>query len=221
MQPPPIPDAAPALPGSVRAATAARHRALHARLVDAAEAAVAAEGLAGLRARGLAAAAGCSVGAIYAIVPDLDALALEVNGRTLDGMEAALAASETGRADPAEAMAGLAVAYLRYAAGHRARWGALFGHHMAQGGAVPGWYAARLDAVLRRIEAPLGLLRPDLPGAERAGLARTLFAAVHGVVVLGLDEKVVDGRLEERVRGLVGVLVRGLGPGGGGAGVHL
>lgn len=212
MQPRPASDIPPAPAGSVRAATAARHRALHARLVDAAEAAVAAEGLAGLRARGLAAAAGCSVGAIYAIVPDLDALALEVNGRTLDAMEAALAGVAAG-ADPAEAMAGLAVAYLRYAAGHRARWGALFGHHMAQGSGVPGWYAARLDAVLGRIEAPLAVLRPDVVPAERAGLARTLFAAVHGVVVLGLDEKVVDGAgdgLEARVRALVGLLVRGL-----------
>ncbi len=47
--------------------------ALREALVSAAERTVAAQGLSGLRARDLAREAGCAVGAIYTVFPDLDA----------------------------------------------------------------------------------------------------------------------------------------------------
>jgi len=172
-----------------RVATTVRHHDLHVRLIAAAEAAIADSGLANLRARSLAEAAGCSVGAIYGVFPDLDTLVLAVNGRTLDAIDAAMrqAASNQG---PVEHLVLLAEAYLGYAASHRRRWAALFQHRMPEGRPVARWYAERQELAFATVELPLSALMPDLAQRERALLARTLFSAVHGIVALGLEEKV-------------------------------
>ncbi len=175
--------------GSRRAATSARHRELHDRLLDAAEAAIAEAGLQNLRARHLAEIVGCSVGAIYGVFPDLDALILAVNARTLAAIDAAL--RDPGAAQQAAArLVWVALAYLDYAAANRPRWDALFQHRIPDGQSVPIWYIERQNVAFSHIEQPLALLLPTMPDGERSLLARTLFSAVHGVVALGLAEKV-------------------------------
>ena len=62
------------------------------RVLEAAEAVISTKGLAGLKARDIAARAGCALGAIYTVFEDLDELILGVNQRTLARLEAALAA---------------------------------------------------------------------------------------------------------------------------------
>ncbi len=60
---------------------------------------------------------------------------------------------------------------------------------------------------------PVALLRPDLPDAERALLARTLFSAVHGMVVLGLEGRITTVTLpvlRQQVRLVVEAIARGL-----------
>jgi len=42
------------------------------------------------------------------------------------------------------------------------------------------------------VERPLLTLLPALEGDARRTLARTLFSAVHGIVALGLEEKLVS-----------------------------
>lgn len=198
--------------GSRRPATAARHHDLHDRLVAAAEAAITAAGLGSLRARALADAAGCSVGAIYGVFPDLDALALAVNGRTLGAIGAAMGDVAPGH-DPVEHLVQLALSYLGYAAAHRQRWNALFQHRMAAGQPIPPDYAARQAAAFSHVEQPLAALMPGLPPEEQSLLARTLFSAVHGVVALGLDEKVAAmpvAVLRAQLQTVVEAMARGL-----------
>ena len=69
-----------------------RRERLRTALIDAAEATIAAEGLAALKARDLAKEVGCALGAIYTAFPDLDALILTVNLRTLALFERAITA---------------------------------------------------------------------------------------------------------------------------------
>ncbi len=199
-------------PLSPRRSTALRHQDLHDRLLGLAEAAIAGGGLASLRARSVAEAAGCSVGAIYGVFADLDALILAVNGRTLDAIAAALAAVPTSDG-PADYLTHLAEAYLAYAATNGPRWRALFQHRMSDGRAVTPEYAARQTAAFSFIEAPLAELQPTLPADHRVILARTLFAAVHGMVDLGLDEKVADlppEVLRRQVQQVVSAMATGL-----------
>ncbi|MGI4955111.1 MAG: TetR/AcrR family transcriptional regulator [Janthinobacterium lividum] len=173
---------------SKRTSTAVRHQDLHDRLLAAAEQAITTDALATLKARTLAEAVGCSVGAIYGVFADLDALILAVNGRTLDAIGEAL--DQAGGDSPAERLVRLADAYLDYAVAHRPRWTALFRHRLPEGQAVPTAYAIRQAAAFSHIDRPLAAMRPAMADADRGLLARTLFSAVHGMVAFGLDEKI-------------------------------
>ena len=184
-------------------------------MLRAASAAIEAGGLPNIRARALAEEAGCAVGAIYGVFPDLDALVLAVNAQTLDAVGAAL--RDAGHhSDPADQLARLAGAYLAYARAHRQRWRALFQHRMAPGRPVPAEYAGRLQAAFTVLDAPLAALRPGMAEGERALLAQTMFSAVHGVVDLGLDEKVAQltpDVLAAQLDGLVRAMAAGLAAG--------
>ena len=194
-----------------RPATASRHEKLQGALLDAAEQIIARDGLGALRARELAEAVGCSVGTIYTIFPDLDGVVLAVNARTLTQIDQALRPIAT--ADPVGHLVRLATAYLDYAAAHRARWKALFLHVMGPGQSAPDWYGEQQQAAFSHIEAPLGRLCPAMALAERALLARSLFASVHGMVALGLDEKVAAMPLpvlHRQIATVVRAVARGL-----------
>ena len=174
--------------------TAGRRDRLRAALVAAAEDTIAKGGLEELRARDLAEKAGCAVGAIYNAVDDLDQLVLLVNMRTLAALEQELttAHGKDGVADTVDAaiaqLVRLALAYLAFATANAPRWRALFDHRMP-GREVPEWYRNEQHRLFRHVEEPLRVLQPDAPPKRRALLARSLFSAVHGLVRLGLEEK--------------------------------
>ena len=192
---------------------AARRQSLREQLLAAAEQAISQNGLADLRARALAEAVGCSVGAIYNAYRDLDALILAVNARTLAAIEAAMTAAQGA---PAARLLAMAQSYLDYAAHNRHRWAALFSHRMTSGRPVPEDYLRQTDRAFSHIEEPLAGLRPDLSAEACHALARTLFSAVHGVVALGLDEKVATfdlALLSAQLRLLLAAITAGLAPG--------
>jgi AcrR family transcriptional regulator len=174
-----------------------RKQTLKTALTDAAERAVAAHGLAGLKARSLAAEAGCALGAIYNVVDDLDDLALAVNSRTLAALETELAAQvgmEPGKmAGGAERAIGrliaMAIAYLDFAAANTMSWRALFEHRLPEGKPLPEWYLREQTRLFGYIEGPLRDLQPSLPQERLVMLARSLFSAVHGIIILGLEKK--------------------------------
>jgi AcrR family transcriptional regulator len=153
-----------------------------------------------LRARDLARAVGCALGAIYNVFPDLHALVFQVNSRTLAMIEGHVAASdrlEVGVAIAASdhpavvTLARLALAYFDFAAAHTMRWRALFDHHLPQGQVVPDWHLAEHRRLFLNIETPLREIVPSADATTCMLLARSLFSAVHGIVSLGLEEKLV------------------------------
>ena len=198
-----------------RSETRTRRGELATRLLELAEGQIASAGLSELRARSLADAAGCSVGAIYGVFLDLDELVLLVNSRTLDAIDAAM--SVIGRdGSPATRLVRLADAYLNYASTQRPRWTALFQHHMGGERPVSPWYVARQRAAFTYVEAPLAALLPGAAPEDHKRLARSLFAAVHGMVVLGLDsllEPTTLAELRQQVHVMVRAMARGLAPG--------
>jgi AcrR family transcriptional regulator len=200
--------------------TEQRRERLRNALVAAAERAIAERGLGELRARELAAEAGCAVGAIYNAVDDLDELIMLANMRTLAKLEAGLAAAlDSGNdgahdADSAIArMVKLALAYLAFAAADTPRWRALFDHRMP-GRPVPDWYRNEQQKLFSLVEEPLRVLQPQTSPKRRALLARSLFSAVHGLVVLGLEEKLQTiplAVLREQMTFIVTTIGRGMG----------
>ena len=86
-------------------------------------------------------------------------------------------------------MVRLAQAYLHFAVAHQRRWRALFDHRLPEGDELPRWYLDQQRQIFAFIERPLRVLRPDLTAEQFELLARSLFSAVHGIVALGLEEK--------------------------------
>jgi AcrR family transcriptional regulator len=186
-------------------------------LIDAAERTIETDGLRGLRARDLAAEAGCAVGAIYNAVADLDELIYAVNARTLAALEVLLTAAGSPASglqeDAIERLVRLALAYLDFAAANRPRWRAVFDHHPPAGREIPDWYVADQHRLFGYVEQPLVALQPKTSSDRRALLARSLFSAVHGIVVLGLEEKlqlIPLPVLREQVTLMVEAMAKGL-----------
>jgi AcrR family transcriptional regulator len=174
-----------------------RHAALRGRLVGAAERTIAEKGLGALKARDLAREAGCAVGTIYNVFEHLDELILCVGSRTMAMLDAALGvvrpASPYGSTGEAvDDLGRLALAYLEFAATHTIRWRALFEHRMSEARPLPDWFVEQRHQLFAQVERPLGTLLPELERDARRILARTVFSAVHGIVALGLDEKLVS-----------------------------
>jgi AcrR family transcriptional regulator len=197
---------------------AERRQRLRDALISAAERTVETDGLSGLKARTLAHEVGCAVGAIYNVVTDFDDLIVAVNSRTLAALERDLGASAqisdaAKRPGAVDRLVRLGTAYLAFAAAHRLRWRALFEHRLPEGKPIPERYIEDQRRLFRYVEEPLGELRPDLSGERRALVARSLFSAVHGMVMLGLEEKlqaVPSKYLREQIAFIVAAIGRGM-----------
>lgn len=183
------------------------------RLIDAAEARIAAGGLRGLKARDVTADAGCALGALYNVVEDLDHLILQVNSRSLARLGVALAASVPAGAVPKEALLALAQGYVDFALGNFRLWSAMFNHRLPEGVEAPEWHRAEHAVLIAQIIGPLRQLRPDMDEAALVLRAKTVFAAVHGVVYLALTARFVATPrdvLPAEVAALVEAMMRGL-----------
>ena len=191
-----------------------RREALRSAVLDAAEARVAASGLADLGVREIAQEAGCSSGMVYKLFASHDELVLSVNARTLALLAASVAAGLRGVDAPAEALCAMADAYLDFASANMPRWDALFAHRMTGGAALPAWYAAQRDRMFEGLAGTIGAAAPPVSGGD---FARALFSAIHGVVALGLQEKigsVAPDALRAELRALITVIARGMFAGG-------
>ncbi|HIP22745.1 MAG TPA: TetR/AcrR family transcriptional regulator [Rhodobacteraceae bacterium] len=172
--------------------TEIRRHDLHNRLLDLGEAVITTKGLRALKARDLAAQAGCSVGAIYNVFPDLHHLTLAINGRTFKRLSAQVSGSvePLSAAPPSERLVAMGLAYLGFAQENTAAWTALFEIDMALGEEIPGWYMAALEALFDHIRRPVAELRPDLSAEDVEFLVRGLFSSIHGIVWLGLQKRI-------------------------------
>jgi AcrR family transcriptional regulator len=183
-------------------------------LIAAAERAIASAGLAGLKTRELAREIGVANGAVYNLVEDVDELILRVGSRTLERLDAALTSAESnGTASPRETLIRIAVAYCDFAAENLELWRALFEHRMVPGKPVPQWAVDEQMNLFRHIYRPLAELFPQRTPAELGVTARSLFSAAHGMVLLGLEQKLIAVpviELRKEIAVIVGAMVDGL-----------
>jgi AcrR family transcriptional regulator len=187
-------------------------------LIEAAAAAIALGGLRNLKAREIADEIGCAVGAIYNLVEDMDEVALRVGMRTLARLDKALARAAvshplTSSPEAVERLVAIAIAYCRFASANKNLWRALFEHQMANDKPVPLWF---VEEQMRLFEHPLSPLRLLMSKAEEAAvlmMSRTLFAAVHGIVVFGIEERMISVprvSLEQSIANFVRISCSGL-----------
>src|SRR5215468_2433140 len=183
-------------------------------LILAAEESIAKGGLAGLKTRDLAREIGVANGAVYNLVEDVDELILRVGSRTLARLDTALSAAEQNEpAGPGKRLVRVAIAYCDFAADNLELWRALFEHRMAPGKPVPEWAIREQMELFQHIYAPLAELFPKRSLDELSIRARSLFSAVHGMVALGLEQKLIAvpiGALRHEITAIVSAMVKGL-----------
>lgn len=180
------------------------------KLLEAAAKRIERNGLDSLRARDITDDAGCGLGTIYKCYRDLDDLVLHVNSATLARLASDLEASAAGIDKPRERLTAFALAYLDFARRNRHLWFALFDHRMPDGVEVPEWHLQEHAALFEAVAGPLSMLRPEIGEAMLLTRARTIFAAVHGVIALSLQERFIGvpgEELERELVALVGLLV--------------
>ena len=172
--------------------TEIRRAELRETLVNLAEDQICREGMASVKARDLAREAGCAVGAIYNVVTDLTELVMAVNGRTFTRIGQEVAGAEIGHeAEPPERrLVILAHAYLNFAAENHNLWRALFDLELPDDDRVPDWYRTDLQNLFRHIAIPVSQIFPALAGRELELMVRALFSSVHGMVLLGLQNRI-------------------------------
>jgi len=189
-----------------------KREALRRALINAAERQIVAGGMKSVKARDLAGEVGCAVGAIYNVFDDLTALFMAVNGRTFLALGKAIAASQEGmdQAHPRAALIAMGQAYLDFAAANMNLWRALFDLEMPDDPEATGWYLKELRNLFSFIQAALVRLWPNRTDDEIEMMTRALFSSVHGMVLLGLENR-FSGVPRERIGQMIAALLSEIG----------
>ncbi|MBR9829718.1 MAG: TetR/AcrR family transcriptional regulator [Oceanospirillales bacterium] len=155
--------------------------------LSAAERVLQQEGFKALSARRVAADIGYSAGSLYTLFKNLDDLCWQLNARTLTQLLAELDRVE--QTDAKSCLLAYGHAYMAFAHDHPARWALLFEHGGSRDMPTPASLSERIDSLFARVEVCLQQLKPEMPAAECALTARTLWSGVHGIAVLALRQK--------------------------------
>ena len=150
---------------------------------------IAAKGLRSLKVRDVAEAAGCSIGSVYNEFGDFDGLILTVNRETVQDLTARLVAVPAD--DAIRQLHGLAATYLEFATTHANLLRSLFEHRMEDDRPFPEDILQMVMQAFELMYPPLVRLLPERDPQDIALLARILFSAVHGIISLGLEERMV------------------------------
>jgi AcrR family transcriptional regulator len=175
---------------------------------------IATKGLRSLKVRDVAEAAGCSIGSVYNEFGDFDGLILTVNRETVQKLTARLKGVPSD--DPVRQLNGLAAAYLDFATEHANLLRSLFEHRMEDDRPFPADILVMVMQAFALMHAPLVRLMPERDPEDVALLARMMFSAVHGIISLGLEERMVavpPEKLRQQVAQFIETHLAGLGVG--------
>jgi len=173
---------------------------------------ISAKGLRSLKVRDVAEAADCAIVSVYNEFGDFDGLILTVNRETVQALTARLKAVPT--ADPVRQLHGLAAVYLEFATAQANLLRSLFEHRMEEDRPFPEDILRMVMQAFELMQAPLARLLPDRHEQQVATLARLMFSAVHGIISLGLEERMVavpPDQLSRQVAGFIDTHLLGLG----------
>jgi len=184
---------------------------LHRRLLETAERITLAEGHHALTARRLATEIGCAVGSLYNVIEGLDALILQMNGRTMQRLHDILDErfAQGDIPDPLE----ISRIYVQETHARRELWVALVEHQPPAAQGYPAWYHAQVAGLLAFLQRSLAARLDHLPKTILAQATRTFYAAIHGICTLSLSGKleVLGAQSEmDMIEALVTPYLRGL-----------
>lgn len=183
--------------------------------LQAAEELVAVDGLDGLSTRKVVTRIGYTVGSLYMVFRNLDDLIVQMNERTLHDLGEQLTVAVADRPPPVQAIRALAQAYIGFALTETPRWLAIYQHRLPEGQTVPDSFSEKVAGMFALVQQQLALLCPHRPPDDITLAARALWSGIHGVCILGFDQKlefvggrsiaeVTDSLLDHYLAGLMG-----------------
>ncbi|WP_353498142.1 TetR/AcrR family transcriptional regulator [Vibrio chaetopteri] len=115
-------------------------------------------------------------------------LLLHAVARTVDELsqESKLVIEKTDNAE--QALYALAICYHDFAKKYPYRWQLIFEHNM-NGDQLPEWQSQRIDGMTGMLEHLLSELRPERLPTDVMKASRVLWAGVHGITLLSVDDK--------------------------------
>ncbi|QTF93288.1 TetR-like C-terminal domain-containing protein, partial [Halomonas sp. BM-2019] len=141
-----------------------------------------------LSLRALAREVGCAPSTLLKLYGSFNNLLQHVNIETLFRLRRVIEPLMSGGA-PEVRLHSLARAYWQFAQREAFRWQLLFDYPLAQEGELDRRQSDMIEALFLRVEAILKEYQPALDDPEARRLGRTLWGSVHGLVLLGLNER--------------------------------
>lgn len=186
-----------------------RRNDLRNRLIDIAEARINEAGISAIKARDLAKRAECAVGAIYNVFGDLQDIIIAANDRTFKRLGNAVAHSLEGKEalPPTDRLIAMSCAYLEFASANPKAWHALFDVRMTKDMAVPQWYLDELERLFGFIAGPVRECFPVMSDEDIALMTRALLSSVHGIVLLGIENR-ISGVPEDQLQRMIALILR-------------
>ncbi len=162
--------------------------ALHAQVMAASDAWLQGNPVHTLSLRALAREVGCAPSTLLKLYGSFGNLLQHVNIETLARLRTVIEPLTEG-ASPERQLNALARAYWQFAQREPYRWQLLFDYPLAQEGELDQRQSDMIEALFLRVEASLKEYQPALGDLEARRLGRTLWGSVHGLVQLGLNER--------------------------------
>lgn len=162
--------------------------ALHAQVMAACDAWLQERPVRELSLRALAREVGCAPSTLLKLYSSFGNLLQHVNVETLARLRMVIEPLIQG-VEPETQMRALAMAYWQFAQHEPFRWQLLFDYPLAQEGELDQRQTDMIEALFLSVENGLKTYQPALGDLEARRLGRTLWGSVHGLVQLGLNER--------------------------------
>jgi AcrR family transcriptional regulator len=161
--------------------------ALHAQVMAACGRWLTAQPVHGLSLRAIAREVGCAPSTLLKLYGSFHNLLQHVNVETLSRLQYTISSLQTDAPEPW--LRSLAHAYWQFAEQDCYRWQLLFDYPLAEEGELDQRQSGLIEALFVEVETCLRIFQPALGALEARQLARMLWGSVHGLVQLGLNER--------------------------------
>ncbi|ASK77725.1 TetR family transcriptional regulator [Paraphotobacterium marinum] len=141
-----------------------------------------------LSLRKLASLIGYVPSTLVNIFGSYDLLLLEVNARTLDELFVDMGKAIYEESDPLKSLRKMAYCYLNFAEKNPYRWQLIF-QHKVNSDKLPEWHSLRINKLIEILDNLVHKVRPSLSSDELTETSRLIWASVHGITLLSVDDK--------------------------------
>ncbi len=142
-----------------------------------------------LSLRKIAKMVGYSPGTLINLFGNYAYLLLAVNAVTLEQINQQLSDSMRSSQQAQQQLTLFAQQYLNFAQQHPFQWRLLFEHQLTDEQDLPQWQQQKIEHLFSLIDHCLEKLKPNANSKEIQQTSRTIWASVHGICALSIDDK--------------------------------